>query len=88
MKARFQYPVGGECLNGIHTVDFDLRIATKPLIVGNRSSLLQRESTDNEPTNLIYEIRSTIRRACKARLLFLLDSRDKEVAPTRFVEVG
>ncbi|MDE0313856.1 MAG: hypothetical protein OXM61_03060 [Candidatus Poribacteria bacterium] len=66
MKARFQYPVGGECLKTnallacsmIHTVDFDLRIATKPLIVGNRSSLLHRESTDNEPTNPIYEIRS------------------------------
>ncbi|MDE0482618.1 MAG: hypothetical protein OXI67_08590, partial [Candidatus Poribacteria bacterium] len=28
LKARFQNPVGGECLNGIHTVDFDLRIAT------------------------------------------------------------
>ena len=28
LKARFQNLVGGECLNGIHTVDFDLRIAT------------------------------------------------------------
>ena len=26
--------------------------------VGNQSCLLQRESTDNEPTNPIYEIRS------------------------------
>ncbi|MDE0481002.1 MAG: hypothetical protein OXI67_00360 [Candidatus Poribacteria bacterium] len=28
MKARSQNLVGSECLNGIHTVDFDFRIAT------------------------------------------------------------
>ncbi|MDE0315034.1 MAG: hypothetical protein OXM61_09030 [Candidatus Poribacteria bacterium] len=43
MKARFQNPVGA---------------ISESRPVGNRSSLLQRESTDNEPTNPIYEIRS------------------------------
>ncbi|MDE0482894.1 MAG: hypothetical protein OXI67_09975 [Candidatus Poribacteria bacterium] len=44
---------------GVHTVDFLISISeSRP--VGNRRSLLQRESTHNEPTNPIYEIRSNI----------------------------
>ncbi|MDE0316921.1 MAG: NHL repeat-containing protein [Candidatus Poribacteria bacterium] len=43
MKARFQNLVGA---------------ISESRPVGNRSSLLQRESTDNEATNPIYEIRS------------------------------
>ncbi len=45
LKTRFQNPVGA---------------ISESRPVGNRSSLLQRESTHNEPTNPIYEIRSTI----------------------------
>ncbi len=43
LKDRFQNPVGA---------------ISESRPVGNRRSLLQRESTHNEPTNPIYEIRS------------------------------
>ena len=46
MKARFQNPVGA---------------ISESRPVGNRSSLLHRETTDNEPTNPIYEIRSSFK---------------------------
>ncbi|MDE0481084.1 MAG: hypothetical protein OXI67_00770 [Candidatus Poribacteria bacterium] len=54
MEARFQNPVGA---------------ISESRPVGIRSSLLQRESTHNEPTDPIYEIRFNIAAALKESLV-------------------
>ena len=54
LKARFQNPVGA---------------ISESRPVGIRSSLLQRESTHNEPTDPIYEIRFNIAAALKESLV-------------------
>ena len=56
LKARFQNLVGA---------------ISESRTVGNRNSLLQRESTDNEPTNPIYEIRSKIIPFCTVCLIVI-----------------